>query len=748
MPPRSARPKELQPPAHERLDFQYVNRLKDFYGDLADLGKCGPAHIALLEVLLEDDAHPERASARPFVGAGDGLDRIGAMLGQFSRQGHAGMFRSTLDTLLSRVKFAAALPAAMQQAWSALHRQAHLLEGKSSPSGKWLDAVRPALSPLSADEQLDFLEKVLAGYEPQTTAYPSDNTVRGLIYLSVDMPAQRLGPMLSAYARKKCFQTIPGIGIRNERHGNACLWALIHMPDGAGVAYLARLLNRIKYPSVKKKINAALNEAASAAGLSRGALDELSVPSHDLVGGTAEIAIGEAGGAALLTIAGTASVDIRWRGAEGKVTASIPASLKADAAGIKAARETAKEIEADLSAQVARLQRIFLEDRSWTYAEWRERYADHPLMQALVKRLIWNVRHGDVRRSAVLVDGNLEDATGRPVEVGDAATVTLWHPIDCAVAEVLAWRQRLGELGITQPFKQAHREVYVVTDAERTTALYSNRYAGHILKQHQMMTLARINNWNVTHRIWADVSNDEPTHIVIPAHGIVAEFWTAGAGGDDPEVSDSQAYLYLTTDQVRFYRIADMAELAAPLTAFGPSRGQNLELASVPPIVFSEVMRHCDLFTGVASVANDPNWHNAGANAEHPNQWRRTEGNPYWEAQSVGDLGEAAKTRREALQAILPALKIADRCHIDGRFLVVRGTRRGYKIHMGSGNILMQPNDRYLCIVKGKDNPEDSAGRLPFEGDQMLSLILSKAFLLVDDDKITDLSIVKQIIGD
>ena len=34
---------------------------------------------------------------------------------------------------------------------------------------------------------------------------------------------------------------------------------------------------------------------------------------------------------------------------------------------------------------------------------------------------------------------------------------------------------------------------------------------------------------------------------------------------------------------------------------------------------------------------------------------------------------------------------------------------------------------------------------LPFEGDQTLSVILSKAFLLAEDNKITDSSIVNQI---
>ncbi|GAB3900473.1 hypothetical protein GCM10027612_62190 [Microbispora bryophytorum subsp. camponoti] len=74
---------------------------------------------------------------------------------------------------------------------------------------------------------------------------------------------------------------------------------------------------------------------------------------------------------------------------------------------------------------------------------------------------------------------------------------------------------------------------------------------------------------------------------------------------------------------------------------------------------------------------------------------------------------------------------------------MVRGDLRTYKIHLGSGNILMEPNDAYLCIV-----PRGSGDRvfLPFEEDGgMLSVIVSKAFLLAADTEITDATITHQI---
>lgn len=58
----------------------------------------------------------------------------------------------------------------------------------------------------------------------------------------------------------------------------------------------------------------------------------------------------------------------------------------------------------------------------------------------------------------------------------------------------------------------------------------------------------------------------------------------------------------------------------------------------------------------------------------------------------------------------------------------------------------MEPNARYLCIVPGSGkNLGGDRVVLPFEGDGLLSIILSKAFLLAEDEKITDSTILSQI---
>ena len=163
-----------------------------------------------------------------------------------------------------------------------------------------------------------------------------------------------------------------------------------------------------------------------------------------------------------------------------------------------------------------------------------------------------------------------------------------------------------------------------------------------------------------------------------------------------------------------------------------------LHLERVPPVVLSETMRDLDLFVAACSVGNDPNWFDQGP------QEHRT----YWSAYGFGELSENAQSRKQLLEVLLPRLKIRDVARLEGRFLHVRGKLREYKIHLGSGNILMLPNDQYLCIVAGSSQTRAASSTdvfLPFEGDRTLAVILSKTLMLADDDKITDSTIIQQL---
>jgi hypothetical protein len=302
---------------------------------------------------------------------------------------------------------------------------------------------------------------------------------------------------------------------------------------------------------------------------------------------------------------------------------------------------------------------------------------------------------------------------------------------------VLAWRRWLERHEITQPFKQAHREVYLLTDAERRTRIYSNRFAAHILRQHQFDALTTARGWSNALRMTMGYSYP-PAMLKLPHWNLRVEFWIEDVIDD---FNASGTFLYVATDQARFYPLnagTNSATDGGYDTWQRRSEEDALPLDQIPPLVFSEVMRDVDLFVGVASVGNDPTWQDGGPRGAYRD---------YWQTYSFGELSASAETRRQSLTRLLPRLAITDHCTLADRFLIVRGDLRTYKIHLGSGNILMEPNDQYLCIVPKQGQKVGSIGQLflPFEGDSVLAIILSKAFLLANDTNITDPSITSQI---
>jgi hypothetical protein len=450
--------------------------------------------------------------------------------------------------------------------------------------------------------------------------------------------------------------------------------------------------------------------------VSREALEDASVPTCGLTSvGRLERRIGDF--TALVEVTGSRDYRLAWQSPVGKAQSSVPAAIKtAHAAELKQLKAHLKELEQQLPAQCRRLEAMLLSQRALSPSEHRERFVKHPLLGYLSQRLLWHIQgSGQV---CGLLDDQLVDLQDRAVELPSDATITLWHPLHSSTDEVQAWRAWLETHAISQPFKQAHREVYILTDAERQTRTYSNRFAAHVLKQHQFSALCRERGWHYT--LQGNFDSHNTPYIDLQAHRLRVEYWVDGAEQNEG-TSEAGIFLHVLTDQVRFLRAGTT---------------EPVDLEQVPGLVFSELMRDVDLFVGVSSVGNDPSWRDHGTMPQFAD---------YWQTYAFGDLSETAKTRRAALDRLLPRLKIASACSLEERFLVVRGQLRTYRIHLGSANIQMEPGNQYLCIVPGRSSVTPGNVMLPFEGDTTLSVILSKAILLADDQKITDPTIRSQI---
>lgn len=609
-----------------------------------------------------------------------------------------------------------------QLAWRAFFLHARSLT-QSSASKKWQTETITLLERIGRPEFLAAAHRWLAiGPMPGTPQIqmPEDEAdyQKGFIWALGVLGDPSIAPDIAEFAIA-CFRKIPQIGAVSHRVGNACVNSLSAMPGLDAVTQLSRLAIRVKYDVARRLIEKALAEAAARHHVSRADLEAMAVPSFNLNSnsertellGDCEASLLIANGAAFLT----------WSRA-GKPLKSVPAEVKVNhPEALSALKKDLKELDAVLSTQRFRLERQLLSDSACPFERWKAWYLDHPVTGTLAKNLIWEIDS----QPAIWWQGALVDWAGNPVPSAPASAVRLWHPIRSDVQTILSWRCWLEDHSIRQPFKQAHREVYILTDAERQTGAYSNRFAAHIVRQHQFAALCRERGWQFN--LMGQWDSHNTPYLDLPLYGLRVEFDVEFPGNQ--ETSGHAIYLTIATGKIQFFE----SDARHGHFVWPPPQPKRLE--DVTPLVFSEVMRDVDLLVSVTSIGADPAWGMNHRDDPHLD---------YWQGFAFGELTHAAENRRSIIEALLPKLAIRSRCRLEGRFLIVRGDLHEYRIHLGSGNVILEPGSRYLCIVQG---PGDSAASLPlpFEGDRVLSIILSKAMLLANDTAIKDQTIVRQI---
>jgi hypothetical protein len=610
------------------------------------------------------------------------------------------------------------------------------------PSPKFLNEAKAVFSELGADKfkkiindwilwTISFEEKEITHVHTYNNreythtsveflSAPNVEMIKGLIWMCTHFHDKTTLHNIASLAERS-YRKIPGKGPAAAAIGNACLYVLANSKGLDGVGHLSRLKLRIKQSSTQALIDKYLNEAAKKEGVTVHEIEDMAVDDHGLSFGKREFEFENY--KATLEITGVGKTELNWFKPDGSPQKSVPSFIKEKhAAKFKKIKELLKQIDLTTSAQRDRIDRMLKANRQLSWSKFNEFYLSHGLMHFLVKNIIWVIEFNGNKLSAFYLNGKWVDQNFEEINVDPGSSVSLWHPVFYSVDEISRWREFMETNKIVQPLKQAFREVYLLTDAEINTRTYSNRMAAHILKQHQFNSLAKTRGWKYSLLgAYDDGRSNEMAQLILPEYNLKAEYWVNEVNADDA-FNDTGIWLYVSTDQVRFVKL---------------DNNEVIELLEVPRLVLSEVMRDVDLFVGVASVGNDPAWSDSGGLPAYRD---------YWHSYSFGDLTELAKTRKTILDRLLPRLKIANVAQIRDKFLIVKGKLRTYKIHIGSTNILMEPNDQYLCIVPDRSQkPVTTEMFLPFEGDNGLSIILSKAMLLANDDKITDETITRQI---
>lgn len=337
-----------------------------------------------------------------------------------------------------------------------------------------------------------------------------------------------------------------GTGMAEDlKLAGAAINALAETGDPASVEVLWRLRTRIKHRALRKQLDTALVTAAGKQGITAEQLIERSVPDHNLApDGSLEQELG--GHRVRVAIEGAATVRLSFTRPDGQTSRTAPAAVKDGFPDeLQELKALAKEVRGTLSGERARVEALMSAGREWPYDEWCRYYRDHPVTGTLVRGLIWEFRYVEDADGEWRAVAPMAEPPGRPERV------RLWHPIRASRGDVRTWRERLVAERLRQPFKQAFREIYLLTPAEEETGVYSNRFAAHVVHYHQLYALFKERGWQANFLGRHDGGYDGRARAEFGDGEWRACFHHEPAADDD---GGGYAPEHAATDQVRFER--------------------------------------------------------------------------------------------------------------------------------------------------------------------------------------------------
>lgn len=365
---------------------------------------------------------------------------------------------------------------------------------------------------------------------------------------------------------------------------------------------------------------------------------------------------------------------------DGKTLKSVPAKLKKHETVV-----TLTDMVKTLTEQYRRtrlmLERAMEDSTTFTFGELSALSA-HPVVYPMLKNLV--LISGDT--VGFLADNGLVNGNGTIQMLGDSAGIKIAHPFD--LYSKGCWRdyqKYLFENKIAQPFRQVFRELYVKT-AEEMDMFHSLRYAGNQIQPAKTVGALKSRRWV------ADI--EDGLQKVYYKENIVAQ-------------------IYALAD---WFSPADIEAPTLEWVCFTNRKtGEEIKIADIPDIIFSEVMRDVDLAVSVA--------HAGGVDPETSHS--------------------TMEMRAAILSFVLPMFRIAN-VNVEGHHAIVGGKLAEYSIHLGSG-VVHQLGGAMIPVL-----PVHSQHRgkifLPFvDDDPKTAEIISKVLLFAEDDKIKDPMILSNI---
>lgn len=301
-----------------------------------------------------------------------------------------------------------------------------------------------------------FTEWQLAGMPPKEAW-----ALHALGWFGDDGTVRALTPVIRAW---------PGEGAHHRAVDG--LDVLASIGTDVALLHLHGIGQRVKFKALKLRAQEKISEVAAELGLTGEQLSDRLVPDLGLdADGSTVVDYGTR----RFTVGFDEQLKPYVLDEDGRRLKDLPRPGTRDDADLAAAERKRfmalkKDVRTIASDQVRRLEAAMVDGRSWTGAEFRQLFVEHPLVWHLVRRLVWRAEtQGEVTAFRVAEDRTYADAEDETVKFADDAHITLAHPLHLDGA-LEAWSELFADYEIVQPFPQLGRTVLAVTEEEAAGA--------------------------------------------------------------------------------------------------------------------------------------------------------------------------------------------------------------------------------------------------------------------------------------
>jgi hypothetical protein len=358
----------------------------------------------------------------------------------------------------------------------------------------------------------------------------------------------------------------------------------------------------------------------------------------------------------------------------GKLLKEIPSADKKKPE-VKALTERRTQLKKQLSRMRIALEQAMQRGDRFKADELKN-LMDHPGLRPLLRNLVFIGESGiaDFPDEAGLVAG----------ETGD---LHIAHPYDLLNrGDWPEWQSRIFLEERIQPFKQVFRELYVLTEAEKTQNSVT-RYGGHQINPSKAIAILGKRGWIARYE-----------------EGVSKTFHSLGI----------TAWL---TDNFVGFTPGDIEGVTLKSLIFTKSGSYTpLPLSEIPPLVFSETMRDLDLIVSVANMTGyDPE-----------------------SSESTVEM------RQKVIEQTAKLLRLNNVSFIP-RNVIIEGNLARYSVNLSSATVHQEARGELVIVAVRQ--PQRGRIFLPFvDDDPRTAEIVSKVILLARDDEIKDPTIITQIV--